>query len=150
LYLLSHFLLSHYPPYLPSHYFSQKPPLTYLPFTFSPFSYRVTIRVEVLSNLPTSQVAHLSIFMVGRYHTPGSRAFDCRQGHWTLTHFSHGSFRQQSSIQAIANPVVNDSDQSCNMTPFTLIDAQNYESRICASVDENDIGTEAFQIMILC
>jgi hypothetical protein len=31
LYLLSHFLLSHYPPYIPSHYFSQKPPLTYLP-----------------------------------------------------------------------------------------------------------------------
>ncbi len=29
LYLLSHFLLSHYPPYLPSHYFSQKPPLTF-------------------------------------------------------------------------------------------------------------------------
>lgn len=31
LYLFSHFLLSHYPPYIPSHYFSQKPPLTYLP-----------------------------------------------------------------------------------------------------------------------
>ncbi len=28
---LSNFLLSHYPPYLPSHYFSQKPPLTCLP-----------------------------------------------------------------------------------------------------------------------
>jgi hypothetical protein len=41
----------------------------------------------------------------GRYHTPGSRAFDCRQGRWTLTHFSHGSFCQQSSIQAVANPV---------------------------------------------
>jgi hypothetical protein len=41
---------------------------------------------------------HLSISMVGRYHTPGSRAFDCRQGHWTLTHFFHGSFRQHSSI----------------------------------------------------
>ncbi len=25
------YLLSHYPPYIPSHYFSQKPPLTYLP-----------------------------------------------------------------------------------------------------------------------
>jgi hypothetical protein len=81
LYLLSHFLFSHYPPYLPSYYFSQKPPFTYLPislpaclpaslvffptslaesvrrrkvgsefslnlpFTFSPFSYCVTIRV---------------------------------------------------------------------------------------------------------
>jgi hypothetical protein len=69
---------------------------------------------------------------------------------WTLTHFSHGSFRQQSSIQAVANPVVNGSDQSCNRTPLTLIDVQNYESRICASVDENDIRTKAFQIMILC
>jgi hypothetical protein len=93
---------------------------------------------------------HLSISMVGRYHTPGSRAFDYCQGRWTLTHFSHGSFRQQSSIQAVANPVVNGLDQSCNMTPFILIDAQNYESRIYASVDENDIGTETFQIMILC
>ncbi len=41
----------------------------------------------------------------GRYHTPRSRAFDCRQGRWTVTHFSHGSFCQQSSIQAVANPV---------------------------------------------
>lgn len=41
----------------------------------------------------------------GQYHTPGSRAFDCGQGRWTLTHFSHGSFCQQSSIQAVANPV---------------------------------------------
>jgi hypothetical protein len=36
LYLLFHFLLSHYPPYLPSHYFSQKPPLTYLPTCLPP------------------------------------------------------------------------------------------------------------------
>jgi hypothetical protein len=36
LYLLSHFLLSHYPPYLPSHYFSQEPPLTYLPTCLPP------------------------------------------------------------------------------------------------------------------
>jgi hypothetical protein len=93
---------------------------------------------------------HLSISMVSRYHTPGSRTFDCRQGRWTLTHFSHGSFRQQNSIQAVANPVVNGSNQSSNKTPFTLIDAQNYESRICASVDENYIGTKVFQIMILC
>ncbi len=54
---------------------------------------------------------------------PGSRAFDCRQGRWTLTHFSHGSCCQQSSIPAVANPVVNGSDQSCNRTPLTLIDA---------------------------
>jgi hypothetical protein len=84
---------------------------------------------------------HLSISMVGRYHTPESRAFDYRQGRWTLTHFSHGPFHQQSSIQAVANLVVNSSNQSCNITPFTLIDAHNYKSRICASVDENDIGT---------
>jgi hypothetical protein len=66
---------------------------------------------------------HLSIYMVGRYHTLGSRAFNCCQGRWTLTHFSHGSFCQQSLIQAVANPIVNGSNQSCNRTPFTLIDA---------------------------
>ncbi len=66
----------------------------------------------------------------GRYHTPGSRAFHCRQGRWTLMHFSHGSFCQQSSVQAVANPVCQRSDQSCNRTLLTLIDVQNCSSLI--------------------